>query len=98
MIGFVKVPVTVTAAPLGRPFTVRWALSGTDTGSSWDVQFRIGGGAWRNWKTDTTALRAVFGKDNRPVHVKNGKRYSFRARSMAGSAASRWSPVKSFKL
>src|SRR5919109_1368158 len=48
MIGFVKVPVTITAAPPGRPFTVRWSLPGTDTGSSWDVQFRVGSGVWRN--------------------------------------------------
>jgi plastocyanin len=97
MIGFVRVPVTITSAPFGRPFTVRWGLLGTDTGTRWDVQFRIGAGVWRNWRTDSTELKGVFGKNDRPVHVKKGKKYSFRARSQQGSAASRFSPVESLR-
>jgi plastocyanin len=96
MIGFVKVPVTITSGPPGRLFTVRWALSGTDTGSSWDVQFRIGSGNWRAWKNDVTSLKGLFGKNDRPVHVKKGRKYSLRVRSREGSAASRWSPPESF--
>jgi plastocyanin len=95
MAGFVRVPVKIMAAPNGLPFTIIWASRGTITGSKFDVQYRIGSGAWRAWKS-TTARSAVFGASDRPVHVVKGKKYSFRARSIQASAMSMWSPIRSF--
>ncbi|MGH2682252.1 MAG: hypothetical protein ACRDIX_03345 [Actinomycetota bacterium] len=97
MDGFVRVPVRIKRAPDGRPFTVRWAAQASETGSVYDVQFRVGSGDWRKWKRDTAALNGVFGKNRWPVRVRNGVRYSFRARSQDGTVVSRWSPVRSFR-
>jgi hypothetical protein len=83
-------------APTGLPFTVRWATDTTNTGSTWDVQYRIGFGKWRGWKFDISNFKGVFGRHDKPVTVKKGKRYSFRVRSRKGASASRWSPRASF--
>jgi plastocyanin len=96
MAGVVRVPVTLLAAPSGLPFTVRWATAATRTGDRFDVQFRVGSGPWRAWRQGTSSFQAVFGKDGRPVRVKGGATYTFRARSLSGSARSRWSPPRSF--
>ena len=96
MSGMVKVKPKVTSAPIGLPFTVAWAAAGTTSGSKFDAQYRIGSGAWRNWKEDTTTAKAVFGASGSPVSVKAGTTYSFRARSQSGAAISQWSPIKSF--
>jgi hypothetical protein len=98
MDGVVRVPVRINVAPTGRPFTVRWATQDTQTGSIFDVQYKVGSGEWRNWKVDTSKLKAVFGKNGNPVVVKAGVKYSFRARSQEGSATSKYSPKKSFTL
>jgi plastocyanin len=101
MDGRVRVPVLITAAPTGRPFTVRWATAATNVGQVFDVQYRIGGGAWVTWRTDATARYKVFGADGKPVVVKAGRTYSFRARTQASASAplrrSGWSPVRSFQ-
>jgi len=97
MRGVVNVPVTVSAAPQGLPFTVRWATATTKTGGKYDVQFRIGTKRWRTWKTNATTGSGVFGKGKKPVAVVNGKKYSFRARSENKKGGSRWSPPRSFR-
>ena len=97
MRGVVNVPATVTAAPQGLPFTVRWATGKTKTGGKYDVQFRIGTKRWRTWKTNATTGSGVFGKGRKPVAVVNGKKYSFKARSQNKKGASHWSPPRSFR-
>ena len=97
MSGVVAVPVALGDAPRGRAFTVLWATSPTRTGSNFDVQFRVGSGEWRAWKTNTKGLKAVFGRGNKPVRLVRGKRYSFRARSRRGEDASGWAPVRSIR-
>lgn len=97
MRGLVRVPVTIGAAPASLPFTVKWATAATNTGSKFDVQYRVGSGAWKTWKSDVSGGKATFGQGAAPVSVKADKSYSFRARSKKGDAASKWSPVKSFK-
>ncbi len=72
MAGLVRVPVAVSASPVGLPFTVIWAGAGTTTGSRFDVQYRIDSGPWRTWKS-TTARSAIFGSQNLPVRVVKGK-------------------------
>jgi plastocyanin len=96
MIGFVKVPDSVTAAPSGAPFTVQWASAGTNTGSRFDVEYRVGKGPWQTWKSKTKATKAVFGKNGKPGAARAGTRYSFQSRSRTSKGPSLWSPVASF--
>jgi plastocyanin len=97
MAGFVRIPVRVRQAPDGLPFTVRWAAETSETGSVYDVQFRVGQGDWRNWRTDTTSLSGIFGRNRNPVRVRDGVLYRFRARSQEANESSRYSPVRSFR-
>jgi plastocyanin len=98
MDGFVRIPARITPEPDGAlAFTVQWATDTTETGSVYDVQFRVGSGDWRNWRRNTASLGGVFGKSRKPVRVRDGVRYSFRARSQEGQATSGWSPVRSFR-
>jgi plastocyanin len=97
MVGAVTVAPQVTAAPTGLPFTVKWATAASNTGTGYDVQYRIGSGTWQNWKSNTGAASAVFGARSNPVRVAAGKTYSFRVVSRTGTAKSGLSPVKSFR-
>lgn len=97
MRGVVKVPVTIQAKPAGRNFTVKWATSATDTGTTYDVEYKVGTGEWREWLSETDLGAAVFGKDGKPVRVRANKTYSFRARSLLVEIKSGWSPKRSFK-
>lgn len=96
MDGVVKVPVKIRPAPNGPPFKVIWATGASETGSRYDVKYRVGGGSWKIWKRNVTGNRAVFGKGGNPVQVSDGTTYAFRARSKEGSVKSRWSPKRSF--
>jgi len=96
MVGKVKVPATVVAAPTGAPFTVRWATSASDSGETFDVSYRVAGGAWKTWKGATSARKAVFGRDGKPVRVRSGTTYAFKVRSRGAGAVSAWSPVVEF--
>jgi plastocyanin len=95
MDGFVKVRPIFAAAPTGNPFTVSWALTGTNTGNRFDVRFRKGtAGAWTMWRNDTSTRSGVFGQNGQPVPVMLGSTYQFQARSQnVPSQPSGWSPV-----
>jgi plastocyanin len=97
MVGQVAVKPKVLAGPTGLAFTVQWAAASSNTGNRFDVQYRVGSGAWRNWLNDTSARSAVFGTRSRPVRLVRGKTYSFRVWSQAGTARSGASPVQSFR-
>lgn len=78
---------------------LRWALAGSNTGTKFDVQYRVGKNRWRSWLRDASAFEAVFGDGNAPVTVKAGKTYRFRARSQKGTKVKRvsaWSPVRKY--
>lgn len=96
MEGFVRVPVSIGPGPDGLPFRVRWAGSDTDTGRAFDVRYRVGGGAWRAWKKDTTRFSAIFGRNGNPVRLSAGRRYEFQVRSQkrvdTPRQVSGWSP------
>ena len=99
MRGKVKVPPKLNAKPSGVNFSVKWATGRTNTGSKFDVQFRVGSGKWRKWRTDTGTVKGVFGKGGKPVRPVHGKRYSIRVRSQKKARRqSGWSPVRSIKL
>lgn len=98
MTGFVKVPPTITAAPRGLPFRVRWATGTTTTGGRFDVQFKLAAAKrWRAWKTKVRGVSGIFGRKGLPVSVAKGKKYLFRTRSRNKNGPSRWSPVRSFR-
>ncbi len=96
MTGTVRVSPQVQSAPAGLAFTVKWAVAGTNTGSSFDVKYRVASGPWKTWRNNTSAKSMVFGKGG-PVAVARGKTYSFQVRSGSGARESGFSPVKSFR-
>ncbi|MGH2651620.1 MAG: hypothetical protein ACRDHK_10460, partial [Actinomycetota bacterium] len=61
MAGTVRVLPGFAERPDGLPFTIRWATPETNTGNVFDVRYRVDGGSWHVWKTDTAAFRGVFG-------------------------------------
>lgn len=96
MTGLVRVRPRISSAPTGAPFTVRWATSATNTGSRFRVEYRVGDGAWRLWRSATTAPSATFGSSSQPVRAVAGRTYSFRVRSLRGADASGYSPASRF--
>ena len=96
MRGTVRVSPQVQSAPVGLAFTVKWAAAGTNTGTSFDVKYRVARGPWKTWRNNTRAKSMVFGRGG-PVAVTRGKTYSFQVRSGSGARESRFSPVKSFR-
>jgi plastocyanin len=99
MSGIVNVRIWQDATPSGLPL-LRWAFPDTNTGTAFDVKFRIGDGPWRVWKTDTESRHGVFGRNDRPVRYNPNKEYSFRARSQKRVNTPRkislWSPITPF--
>ena len=75
-------PPAVTVEPLptyvGRSFTVSW--SGADQGDAglayYDVQYRVDGGEWVDWRTGVTDTQEEF------MGAQNGQTYEFRARGV----------------
>jgi len=96
MVGTVTVPPQVVSAPAGLAFTVKWAAAGTNTGTTFDVKYRVASGPWKIWRNNTSAKSMVFGKGG-PVAVARGKSYSFQVRSGTGANESLFSPIKSFR-
>jgi plastocyanin len=84
-----------TPAPRARAAR-RWGPQGpTETGNRFDVRFKVGNGNWRTWKTDTSKVRARFGRNDNPVRIRSDREYFFRVRSQKGqndNKVSGWSP------
>ena len=95
MDGVVRVRPSFNANPTGLPFTVTWALPGTNTGTQFDVRYRVGtAGAWILWKNNVAARSAIFGLNGQPVQVMPGRTYQFQARSQkTPTQPSGFSPV-----
>jgi hypothetical protein len=75
---------------------VKWADPSNTTGDQYDVRYRVGDGNWRDWKRNTAKLELVFGKNDKPIDVRDGKTYRFRARSEKSSNPAKhsgWSGV-----
>jgi plastocyanin len=97
MDGLVKVAPATSGSPTGLNFTVKWATGTTNTGTTFDVEYKVGSGAWKSWKSNTSLVKAVFGENSNPVKVQSNTKYTFRARSKKGTAASKLSPTKAFQ-
>lgn len=98
MVGVVSVAPRVAAAPAGLPFTVTWATAASNTGNRYDVQYRVGTGRFKTWLGGSSARSAVFGARSRPVRLVRGKTYTFKVRSRAGTGASAYSPLRTFRV
>lgn len=97
MSGKVRIKPTMSHAPDGSPFTVRWATGSTNTGSQFKVQYRVDGGSWKTWRSSTSGVDGVFGQGGAPTTVVSGRSYGFRVKSISGYAASRYSPVRNVR-
>jgi len=84
----IKVLPKAPAAPSTNSFTVRWADNAAPMTWRYGVQYRIGQGDWKPWKSGTGLRTAVF-------NGLNSKTYFFRARTIrvAGKATD-WSPAR----
>jgi plastocyanin len=95
MDGKVRVRPLVQSSGVPGVFSVIWA-AGTKTGKAFDVQYRVDGGPWIDWKTDTKRLARRFGANDRPVAVEPEHSYEVRARSQkrvdTPTKVSGWSP------
>jgi plastocyanin len=70
MAGRVKVrPIAETDHAPGEVEVV-WADSNTDTGSRFDIRYRVGQRRWKIWKNDTPKFHAAFGHNDNPVNYR----------------------------
>jgi plastocyanin len=97
MDGKVRVPVGIQGTADRQIFRVIWATETSRTGKAFDVKYRVDDGPWVAWRTDTTKLRALFGRNDKPVPVEEGLLYEVRSRSQKRvdrpKKVSGWSPI-----
>jgi plastocyanin len=96
MAGEVKVRPIDLPDSLSGEVEVRWANSSTDTGSRFDVRYRVDQRDWKIWKNDTAGFRAVFGHNDNPVNFRpNRHTYKIEVRSERRRVTKRsdWSPA-----
>ena len=96
MTGVVKVrPIAETDSLIGE-IEVRWADSNTNTGSRYDVRYRVDQRRWKTWKNDTPRFHAAFGHNDQPVNYRpNRHTYKIKVRSERRRVDKRsdWSPA-----
>jgi plastocyanin len=95
MTGVVKVrPIALFDSLIGE-IEVQWADSNTDTGSRFDVRYRVDHRRWKTWKNDTPKFQAAFGHNDNPVNYRpNRHTYKIKVRSEGRRVKkhSDWSP------
>jgi plastocyanin len=96
MAGRVKVrPIAVPDSLVGE-IEVRWADSNTNTGSRFDVRYKVDQRRWKKWKNDTSGFRGFFGRHDNPVNYNpNRHNYKIKVRSERRQVSKRsnWSPA-----
>jgi hypothetical protein len=95
MAGRVKVRPVAEADHLIGEIEVQWADSNTDTGSRFDVRYRVDQRRWKTWKNDTRKFHAAFGHNDNPVNFRpNRHTYKIKVRSERRRVKkhSDWSP------
>jgi len=100
MSGVVKVRPIALADSLAGQIVVQWANSGTNTGSRFDVRYRVDHRRWKIWKNDTPKFRGAFGHKDRPVNFNpNRHTYKIEVRSERTQVKKRsdWSPALTLK-
>jgi hypothetical protein len=84
----IRVKPKAPASPATNSFRVTWADDAAPATWRFGVQYRIGQGVWKQWKSGTALRSAIFGGVN-------GKTYLFRARSARTSdKKTDWSPAR----
>jgi hypothetical protein len=83
----IKVPLKAPGAPAGNSFKVTWADPAAPATLRYGVQYRIGQGNWKAWKSGTSQRSATFAGAE-------GKTYYFRARTVKAGKATDWSPPR----
>jgi hypothetical protein len=84
----IKVFPKAPAAPSTNSFGVRWADDASPSTWRYGVQYRIGQGEWKGWKSGTALRSAIF-------NGVNGKTYFFRARTIrTADKRTDWSPAR----
>jgi plastocyanin len=96
MSGVVKVRPRAIPDSVGGEILVRWADSDTNTGSRFDVRYRVDHRKWKLWKKDTRKFQGRFGHNDRPVNFNlNRHTYKIEVRSERKQVSKRsgWSPA-----
>jgi hypothetical protein len=90
MSGVVKVrPIAVPDSSPDEAL-VRWAAADTNTGSRYDVRYRVDNRRWKTWKNDTAKVQANFGHRNGPVDYRPSRHtYRVKVRSERRQVAKR---------
>lgn len=98
MSGRVKVrPIAVPDSVAGE-IQVRWANADTNTGSRFDVRYKVDQRKWKTWKNDTSGFHAFFGRNDNPVNYNpDNHNYKIKVRSERRRVSKRsdWSPALS---
>jgi hypothetical protein len=77
-------------SPPASDFRVRWADGSADDAWTYDVQYRVGDGAWQSWYVTMSLRSRIF-------EGLSGQTYRFRARATnpeEGGGTTGWSPAK----
>jgi len=81
MAGTVKVRPIAVPDLLGE-IEVQWADSNTNTGSRFDVRYRVDNRRWKTWKNDTRSFHGAFGHKDNPVNYSPSRHnYKIKVRS-----------------
>jgi hypothetical protein len=85
----IKVLPRAPGAPSTNSFKVTWADDAAPATWRYGVQYRIGQGVWKVWKSGTALRSATF-------NGMNGKTYFFKARTTRPAAGEKtdWSPAR----
>jgi len=101
MVGRIKVrPIVEPGTLASHGFGVRWASrTNKQTGTRFDIRYRVDSGRWKAWKNDTKGFHAAFGKRRRPVRVTPRHTYKIEVRSELQNVRKKsdWSPALSVK-
>jgi hypothetical protein len=95
MSGVVRVRPRAVPDSVGEVL-VQWADSNTNTGSRFDVRYRVDRGRWKTWRNDTSRFQGKFGRNDHPVNYRpNRHTYKIEVRSERGQVSKRsdWSPA-----
>jgi hypothetical protein len=96
MAGRVKVRPVAETDSISGEVEILWADSNTDTGSRFDVRYRVDQRKWKTWKNDTPSFQAAFGHNDNPVNYRpNRHTYKIKVRSERRRVKkhSDWSPA-----
>jgi plastocyanin len=96
MTGLVRVRPRAVPDSLAGEVRIQWADSSTNTGSRFDVRYRVDRGRWKTWRNDTSRFQGNFGHNDHPVNYRPARHtYQIEVRSERGQVSKRsdWSPA-----